>query len=268
MLEEWCLNIYTDWSSYPWPRRWGTGILFITIDPDTAEPIIEEIDNSYWYKQWRIWEMELEAVHKSLKEIYNRYLSEYRRIIIYTDATYVKDHEWLALYKWSKNWYTKSWWSPVLNAPIWKEINKLRKKIYDKHHKIIEFEWIKAHKDNEYNNQVDKLAKESAKSPVQKKINNVNVRKKKFKEEQVKVWSIEMQWQKMTIYIIDDEYLKIQKVYKYRYQVMTRNSTFYKKIDFIYSKILLSAGHTYYVIVNDNTKNPQVLKKIREIEKK
>jgi hypothetical protein len=64
---------------------------------------------------------------------------------------------------------------------------------------------------------------------------------------------------------VTDEYLKVQRTFRYKYEVMSKASAFYEKVDRAYSDILLKAGHTYYVLMNDETKNPRILKVYREV---
>lgn len=272
MLDENCLNIYTDWSSYQWPRRGGTGIIFVTIDENNGADTIEKI-RSWWSFKWgRIGEMELQACIYALKEALERDLSWYKKIIIYTDSMYVVKFYKVALFQRSQNKWLKSSGAPVLNAQLWKELIKVCRKIYETHRKQVEFQRVKWHTKweakNPYNTTVDKEAKLSANTPSTKRINIVNVRRKKFKEKKVLPGSVEMLWQRITIYIVEDEYLKIQKIYKYRYQVVSKSSKFYKCTDFIYSEIMLSAGHTYFVKFNEDWKNPCIVKKFHEVEKK
>ena len=46
----------------------------------------------------------------------------------------------------------------IKNVELWKELYKLTKE------KNIQWEWVKAHADNKYNNRVDKLARDAAKN--------------------------------------------------------------------------------------------------------
>ena len=91
--------------------------------------------------------MELMAPIMALKKI--KIKSE---IIIYTDSRYVKD----GITEWIKKWKLNNWKSsnkkPVKNKDLWVRLDDSCKK-----HKV-NWKWVKAHANNELNNQVDELA--------------------------------------------------------------------------------------------------------------
>jgi hypothetical protein len=120
---------------------------------------------------------------------------------------------------------------------------------------------------NPYNKRVDKLAKNSAKGLLQKPLQYTDVRRK-TSTAITKVGSVVMEGQKMVIRIVTCEYQKLQKVFKLRYEVMSPKSKYFGNIDFIFCNDALRTSHSYYVVVNDEPKNPRVMKVIREILKK
>ena len=76
-----------------------------------------------------------------------------------------------------------------------------------------------------------------------------------------------MKGQRISIHIINEQYLRMQKLSKYRYEIISKGSKYFGNIDFIYSKLHhLKAGHKYIVTLNKNDKNPLILKLIEEIE--
>ena len=77
-----------------------------------------------------------------------------------------------------------------------------------------------------------------------------------------------MRGQRATIRIITDEYLPLQRVNKYMYEVVSKASEFRGFVDVIFSdsSIYLSAGHTYFVRFNDETRAPRVVACYRETE--
>ncbi len=93
----------------------------------------------------------------------------------------------------------------------------------------------------------------------------MNVRRKKTSSS-VDVGSVEMSGQRITIYIITSERLKIQKIWKYRYEVISRRSRFRGNVDFVFSKHFLGPGRIYYVRFNTDTSNPQIIKVFREVK--
>ena len=72
----------------------------------------------------------------------------------------------------------------------------------------------------------------------------------------------------MIIYIIEVKWEKVQKIWNYRYQVTSKDSTDYHNIDWIYSNEQMRDGHYYEVQVNDNMGYPQVLEILREVDDK
>jgi hypothetical protein len=59
----------------------------------------------------------------------------------------------------------------------------------------------------------------------------------------------------------------MQKLYKYKYEVLAESSEYHGNVDWIYSRHLLRAGHHYEVRVNDHARNPRILEVLRELER-
>lgn len=74
--------------------------------------------------------------------------------------------------------------------------------------------------------------------------------------------------QRISIRIITGEKLRVQKIYKYRYEIVSKKSPFSGKADIAFSNHMLSEGHSYYVRFNNDTNNPIIEKVFREIIKK
>ena len=111
------------------------------------------------------------------------------------------------------------------------------------------------------------MARQSAKIPINRPISIVHVRRK-LTSETVDIGSVEMYGQRISIRVITSEYLKIQKLSKYKYEVTSKNSRFYGNVDIIFWNDLLKVGHSYFVKVNSNTSNPRIEKVFRELVKK
>ena len=96
--------------------------------------------------------MELTAVLKALK-----YMAKFGYVAatIVTDSMYVKN----GLEKWIVGWKNNGWkastGSPVKNKDLWVEIDNLRQQ-FD-----LNFQWVKGHSGNKYNDAVDKLASDA-----------------------------------------------------------------------------------------------------------
>ena len=263
MIEENALNVYTDGSQYSNPRRGGYAIKIIYSD-SLGNEFPESIFINRSYLGATNNQMELLACVSALEEIKKSiHYDKAKKIIIYSDSLYVCNNYKTAMFTWQvKKWMTREG-NPVLNAELWKKLIKL----ICKSNKHIEIKWIKGHSKNVHNREVDKLAKKGAKSSIRAKpISIVNVRRKNSDENTV-IGSVEMKGQKIKIRIITDEYLKTQKLYKYRYEVTSIKSEYFRKVDIIYSNNLLSAGHEYIVTFNKNTKKPRINRLIRECEK-
>ena len=95
--------------------------------------------------------MELTATIKALE-----YISTKDKIQIYTDSKYVKQGitEWIT--KWKINGWKTSKKEEVKNKDLWLELDNLSSK------NSIEWVWVKAHSDNDLNNEVDLLARKEA----------------------------------------------------------------------------------------------------------
>lgn len=253
------LNIYTDGSSYQKPRRGGIGMLFIFpehLDKENVSVV------PFGYKQSTNNQMELKACVIALEESL-KFEKEWTSIVIYTDSMYVVDNYPNAIFRWRSNGWKKVDGGPVLNAETWKELIKKVDKVKAR----VNIKRVKGHSKNECNEQVDKMAKLSAQKATKDPLYCVNVRRKKTNKKG-EVGCVEIRGQKITIKIITSEYLKIQKISKYKYEVMSKGSPFYGLVDFVYSKKILRVGHEFYVEFNDNQKFPQVLKIYKDLTRK
>lgn len=129
------------------------------------------------------------------------------------------------------------------------------------------FQKVKGHSVDIHNIVADRLAKDSANNPRQRPLSVRIVRRKKSKEK-TKVGCVGITGQQITIRIIEGQYLDVQKLYRYRYEVMSIASPFYRKVDFIISTAVLREGHIYSVRFTRDQDNPRIVKVFREIEKK
>lgn len=128
------------------------------------------------------------------------------------------------------------------------------------------FHWIKGHSKDEHNKAADKLAKKSAKNPLNPPLTIVDVRRKKT-QKSVDIGSVEMCRQRLRVRIITSEYWRTQRIYKYKYEVLSKGSKYFGNVDIIFSHEDLRVGHHYEVSVNKGTANPMITKMLREIER-
>lgn len=259
MTYEDAINIYTDGSSYSNPRRGGLGIRIIVYD-DNGDEVIEDYP-SQGHKGATNNSMELLACIEGIKLAQcHSYHSRVKRIVIFSDSMYVVNNYTNAIFQWPKQHWRNKNGRPIENAQLWKEFVKL----YKSESKRIELKWVKGHAKNIHNKAVDKQAKNSAKGFLKSELKIQKIRRKKTDTKTI-IGSIVPEGQRISLYIVGDEYFPIQKCYKYRCQVISKNSKYYDNVDFLFSDLLLNAGHQYYVQLNKNTGNPMIIKVFREL---
>lgn len=258
MPDENALNIYTDGSSLSSPRRGGIAIRFVFPDYMNKE---EEDFAPEGYIGATNNEMELKACTVALKKVSKfRELKQVQRIIIHTDSIYVADHYKTAVYFWSQNkWYTRAG-APVQNTEQWKEllkeVNKIRKRI--------DIEWLRR-RSNDHSKAVDRLSKKSAKNATKRLSGFVDVRRK-LSNKSVEYGSVKMIGQKVKIRIITSEYLgSPHNTWRYKYEVISKKSKYYKNVDIIYYSGPLRKRYIYLVSLNKNNGYPQISKVLKVI---
>jgi ribonuclease HI len=264
--DEETLTVFTDGSSLPRPRRGGIGIRFIYSDRDGNEILwdMNEVGVVGATNQ-----MELLAVITAMRAIQNpRFrtdlLTVARKIDIYTDSRYVIDNIYNACYVWPRqHWMTRDG-PPVQNADLWRDL--VRELVKLRRLKPVNIEWGKGHSaDNPHNKAVDKLAKRSAAQAARPPLTPTSVRRKKT-EKSTDVGSVRMLGQRLTVHIISAQYLRMQRIHKYRYEVMSRRSPFFGNVDFAYSHDpLMRPGHTYRVTMNRDQSYPMIIKRHAEV---
>ncbi len=261
MVYENALNIYTDGSCYPGPRRGGIGIIFVTVD-ETGNDAIEEIGLP-GYQQATNNQMELMACIKAMRiASTHKSINSVNKVYVFTDSMYVSDNLNRAKYEWPKQRWNNRDGRPVENADLWKDLVKQIKKVQ----RGVEFRWVKGHAKNTYNKAVDKLAKQSAKGVLNRPLNVTTVRRKKTSQS-VERGSVRMLGQELSVRIVTDTYLRTQKIYKYKYEVLSPDSEYCGKVDIIFSEHILRSGHHYRVKVNDIKNNPRILELLEELDR-
>jgi hypothetical protein len=165
-----------------------------------------------------------------------------------------------AMFLWPRTKWLKKAGAPVLNAHLWKDLIRNVRNTS----KRVEIVKVKGHSKDKHNRAVDKLAKLSAQNPLNKPLAVSTVRRKKSKE-QTQIGSVEMLGQRITIRIIECKYLSVQRIYRYRYEVMSKKSPFYGKVDFLCSAEVLREAHTFSVRLNSDKNNPDIEKVFKEV---
>ena len=133
------VKIYTDGACSGNPGRGGWAA--IIIDGEKIEKISGASKNTTNNR------MELIAVISALK-----YVDE-QNIELFTDSKYTKDgiEKWIL--KWKKNGWKTANKQDVKNIDLWKNLDELNQI------KNVQWNWVKGHADNEYNNMADELAR-------------------------------------------------------------------------------------------------------------
>jgi len=130
----------------------------------------------------------------------------------------------------------------------------------------VNFFWVKGHSKDQHNKAVDKLAKKSAKRALNKPLSVVAVRRK-ITSKSVEIGSVQMHGQRLRIRVITSEYLRVQKLSRYKYEVISKGSKYFRNVDFIFSNLDLKAGHHYEVVVNKDSSIPTITNVLRELER-
>jgi ribonuclease HI len=262
MVYENALNIFADGSSYSHPRRGGIGIRYVTID-DAGHEVVRD-EEVLGHEGATNNEMELLACIKALEGASEHAsFDTVDRIYVFSDSMYVTNNLNRAKFEWPKlKWHNRNG-RPVENAELWKRLIRLLHNIP----KRIDFEWVKGHAKDTHNKAVDKLAKQSAKGVLNHPLKVTAVRRKKSSLI-VERGSVPMRGQTLSIGVITDTYMRVQRLYKYKYEVLSDGAD-NGKVDFIFhdSEECLRAGHHYEVRVNDDTKNPRIIEVLRELER-
>ena len=137
------IKIYTDGSCIGNPGKGGWAAIIII---DGEKKIITGKKDNTTNNQ-----MELLATIKALQEIPRE-----SEIEIFTDSKYVKNGitEWIL--NWKKNGWKTAAKKEVLNKALWLTLDEET----EKH--SVKWSWVKAHSQDELNNEVDLLAREAA----------------------------------------------------------------------------------------------------------
>ncbi len=256
-LDEQAINVFTDGSSLPAPRRGGTGICFVTVDANGYE-VIDRVQPQGHLGATNQ-QMELLAPIQALRELRGKYspveVERFTKIVIHSDSQYVVNNVPNALYSWRSNGWRGREGNPIVNADLW---NDLVGEIFKAVPKRVEWKWVKGHSaKNPHNKTADKLAKGSAKGVLAKPLSPVRVRRK-LSDKKSLAGSIVPEGQDITIRAVTDRWLPRQRMYAYKIEVMSADSPYFENVDDFTSEHMISAGHTYQVRLNDNPKNPRI----------
>ena len=135
------IDIYTDGacSGNPGVGGWGSVIIIPKKEPIYLHGGADQTTNN---------QMELTAAIQSLK-----YLTESKKIKLYTDSKYVMNGMELWIVKWKKNGWKTTSKEPVKNKDLWVQLD-----IQIAKHKV-QWQWVKGHVGNKNNEIADSLAR-------------------------------------------------------------------------------------------------------------
>jgi hypothetical protein len=83
------------------------------------------------------------------------------KVVITTDSQYVKNGIEGWIIKWKKNGWRTAKGDPVKNKQLWEDLDAQLHRL-KQHHFVIEWQWVKGHSGDYWNERVDKLANEEA----------------------------------------------------------------------------------------------------------
>ena len=259
------LHIYTDGSAYHNPRKGGIGVRFVFPDHMC---LIKNVKDFYFsgYNNATIGVMEIQACISALTEVLKLpNHKETQRVIIHSDSMYVVDNYQKIFSSWpSQKWKTFEG-KPILNVALWKKLSKIFLKV-TKLGLRVEINWVKGHSKNIHNKAVDKLAKKSAKLPTQN-ISNPTIVRRNTAKSKTTSGSIIAPGKNITLKIICLEYLKEQRMYKLRAEVISKKSPLCGSVDFVYSSEALRPNHFYYCKFKKTKTYAEIKKVYREVKK-
>lgn len=197
VVDETAVDVFTDGSSLPGPRRGGIGYRVVTVDDNGDEVIHDEQPPGYLSGTNQ--EMELMACVEALRLLSGRHspvdLDRFTKIVIHTDSAYVANNFVTAKFTWPQNkWHTLDG-NPIVNAELWKQFTAASRKIQ----KRVEIVWHQGRSaTNPHNKAADKLAKQSARGALQQPVNIARVRRK-YSDKSTEAGSIKAEGQRLTI---------------------------------------------------------------------
>ena len=146
------IKVYTDGSCLGNPGNGGWAVV-----------VINEKDISYragFERNTTNNQMELMAAIKAIE-----FLGKYNDINLNTDSNYVRQ----GITNWILNWKRNNWKTStkkaVKNRELWERLDNLNVS------KNIIWSWVKAHNVDEFNNQVDQLARQAAETLTESSFN-------------------------------------------------------------------------------------------------
>jgi ribonuclease HI len=111
--------------------------------------------------------MELSGVIEGLRISLNNVTQDIKHITVYSDSKYVLNGISSWIHNWKKNNWKTSAKKEVLNQDLWQKLDKLVETVSQKNI-MIDWNYVKGHADNPYNNRADIIATTCADEAVTK----------------------------------------------------------------------------------------------------
>ena len=259
-LNEDVLYLFTDWASRSvynpqlnrktW-RYWGKGAWMVYLNEKWEEEE-EDLSDNLSYKYATNQDMELQAAIDGLEFLRNKDLSIFKKIMIVTDSRFLFDNwKCSVFWYWNKpgvNRRTRNW-DTIVHKKEWKKLAKIYREIIKTKNISIDFNLVKGHKDNKYNNKADKSAVRWAQSNNRIVLKWRGVRKPFFEENsRFKEWYIDdIQWDTIFLHMICYRHIR-GKYYRYNCEIVSWDHEYYKKTWWINcNQKTLSAKYIYLV---------------------
>jgi hypothetical protein len=170
-----------------------------------------------------------------------------------------------AIWQWNKTgWYRRDGY-PVENAELWKRFIKH----FTGMRKRASIEWVpSSHRNRKqkdpYNDRADKLAKSAAQHPLSRREHR-SIARRKTTAHKTEVGSIKAEGQMLVILVVTSIWMKVQRLNKYRCQVVNGDSPYFGRMDFLYSTLNLREAHYYEIQLSDGGGVPMIVTELREL---
>ena len=248
--------IYTDGSKIQDPNRGGIGIVLVWTNHDGHEETYEDAPPGHHGVTPP--QMELKAAIEGLKLLLRRPPivppDLYRKVWIYSDATYLVNNFQSAKSSWpAAKWRTRDG-TPVENEDLWKDLVKQARKL----DLPLQIKKVKGHGTNPYNARADTLAKSSAKAAYNPPLKPSKLRRKKSSK-RLRPGTIPMEGQRLTIHVHKGEFMRAQQLNQFEFSVETAGPL-HEEIGLACAAldVDIREGYSYLVRFNDDPKDPRI----------